>query len=264
MINLDTTEIDRAAKLHQEAIVIDTLGSEPAAWSNQSIERLEEMIKAEMPTWQISKRFGEMVIRDLISNEAVREEYARKFRESGLTAISTTISGSGPIPTTYEGVVQELALWTARFDALPDVLKKATCANDIETAKKENKHAVILNFQNTTQIERDLNKIQFFYDFGVRIIQLTYNSQNHVATGCTERTDGGLSHFGLKVVEKLNELGILIDVSHTGVQSVADALEFSKAPIAFTHTFSRAISEHDRGKTAIQSTPQNRSHKGTR
>lgn len=145
-----------------------------------------------------------------------------------------------------------MALWIAKFDALPNVLKKVTCAQDIETAKKEGKHSIILNFQNTTHFGRDLDRIQFFYDLGIRIVQLTYNSRNYVGNGCTERVDEGLSNFGLKVVEKLNDLDILIDVSHTGPQTIADAIEFSKAPVVFTHSFCKALNDHDRGKTDEQ------------
>ncbi|HAZ32021.1 MAG TPA: dipeptidase, partial [Dehalococcoidia bacterium] len=120
---------------------------------------------------------------------------------------------------------------------------------DIEQAKEEGRRAVILNFQNTTHMGTDLDKLGFFYDLGVRIIQLTYNMRNFVGDGCTERTDCGLSNFGIQVVKRMNELGILVDLSHCGHKTTMDAIEISIRPVAFTHAFCRKLRQHDRGKT---------------
>ncbi len=99
---------------------------------------------------------------------------------------------------------------------------------------------------------KDLNNIDLFRELGLRIVQLTYNTRNWVGNGCTERVDDGLSYFGLQVVERLNQLHMLVDLSHCGYKTAMDAIENSKDPVVFTHTFARKLSNHDRGKTDEQ------------
>ena len=106
-----------------------------------------------------------------------------------------------------------------------------------------------MDFQNTTPIDTDLSRIDLFYNLGVRMIQLTYNLRNLVGDGCTETHKSGLSYFGREVVQALNELGILVDVSHSSEQVGWDALEVSSAPIIISHASSAAVCPHDRGKS---------------
>jgi len=133
-----------------------------------------------------------------------------------------------------------------------DLLSRATCVDDIIRAKREGKHAVLLNFQNTVFLEPKcigLNALDIVYGLGIRVIQLTYKLRNYVGDGCTERYESGLSHFGVAIVEKMNNLHMLVDIGHTGYQSTLDAVEVSKDPIAYTHTACKAIYDHPRGKT---------------
>ena len=110
----------------------------------------------------------------------------------------------------------------------------------------------MIGFQNATHLNRDLANVEFFYNLGIRQMQLTYNSLNALGAGCTERVDVGLSDFGVEVVEKMNELGMIVDVSHTGVQSTMDAIEVSSAPVLFTHANCRALCDNPRCKTDEQ------------
>jgi membrane dipeptidase len=110
---------------------------------------------------------------------------------------------------------------------------------DIERAKKEGKHGIIFGPQDSMFIERDLDLLEIAYEHGLRAMQLTYNWQNEVGSGCREQKDSGLSIFGESLVEKMNELGILIDLSHTGDQTCWDAIEQSKDPVSFTHIIPR-------------------------
>lgn len=103
--------------------------------------------------------------------------------------------------------------------------------------------------QNTLALEGDVDRIDEFHDFGVRMMQPTYNSQTLVGDGCTERTDAGLSHFGVDVVERLNDLDMVVDLSHCGHATSMDAIDVSEAPPAFTHAMCRGLYEHPRGKT---------------
>jgi len=134
------------------------------------------------------------------------------------------------------------------FDHRSDFLMKVLKASDIEKAIKEKKKAIILNFQSMEHIGTDIDLVELYYMMGVRIMQLTYNSKNPVGTGCTARRDRGLTDFGKQVVEKMNELGTIVDVSHCGIQTSIDAVEYSKSPAIASHTFSKQLYAHDRGK----------------
>ena len=103
--------------------------------------------------------------------------------------------------------------------------------------------------QDTKIIEDELSYLRTFYRLGVRIMQLAYNEQVFVGTGCCELKDGGLTFFGKEVVEEMNRLGMLIDLSHCGPQTTLDGIEYSKAPVAITHANARALCDTPRNKT---------------
>ena len=112
--------------------------------------------------------------------------------------------------------------------------------------RKQNRIALFYLFQNSTPISDDLTKLEFFYNLGVRSLQLTYNTRNLVGDGCMERTNAGLSEFGLKLIDRMNALGLLIDLSHGGEQTIADAAHFSQKPIVISHSGCKAVYNHPR------------------
>ena len=134
------------------------------------------------------------------------------------------------------------------IDALGDDLRLVLNADDLERVYKDNVKGVIFDFQDTTSIGGDLNRLDMFHNMGLRIVQLTYNLRNLVGDGCTERYKTGLTYFGIEVVERLNELNMVVDVSHCSQQVGWDAIKFSKSPIMVTHSTSNAVCYHDRGK----------------
>ena len=155
-------------------------------------------------------------------------EYAA-VKESGYTGIQTTLSSNN-----FQVAARALAEWRQRIRENPDKLVQATRAAHIEQAKAEGKMAVVFGFQNATMLEGVLDNLDPLYELGTRCIQLTYNSQNRLGSGCTERVDGGLSDFGVEVVGRMNELGIIVDLSHCGRQTSMDGIEVSGRPAAFT------------------------------
>ena len=121
-------------------------------------------------------------------------------------------------------------------------------ADDLEQVYKDRERGIIFDFQDTTSIGGDLERLDLFHDMGLRIVQLTYNLRNLVGDGCTERYKTGLTYFGIEVVERLNELKMMVDVSHCSQQVGWDAIRFSKSPVIVTHSASNAVCYHDRGK----------------
>ncbi len=128
----------------------------------------------------------------------------------------------------------------------------STKAGHIRQAKKKGRFALILGFQDIAPIEGDLSLMPVFYRLGVRVVQITYTGGNLAGDGCGERTDAGLRYFGLELVEELNRLGILIDLSHCGDATTLEAVKHSKAPVAFTHANCRALCNNKRNKTDEQ------------
>ena len=158
------------------------------------------------------------------------------------------------VPTLSEDFDESMAL-LGKYKAIVaahEGLVSATRAEEIRQAKREGKQALLYQLEPIT-IRRQLERIDEAYGLGVRMMLLTFNSRNFLGDGCTERTDSGLSYLGIEVVERLNELGILIDLSHCGIQTSLDAIRLSKDPVLFNHTGARALNPgHHRLKTDEQ------------
>lgn len=234
-----------AAELHRTSLVVDTMGPPgPSVFTDEMLARLDALARAGADP---AAAIDEM---EVAADDALLCGELAGFWEgwdsSGVDVSSLTIGGFGSPMWTYENAIRDIARWTRKFDALPRYLK-VTSADDMIEAHRTGRKGIVLNFQNTTHFGEDLSLLERFHDLGVRIIQLTYNSRNLVGDGCTERNPGGLSSFGLDVVASMNDLGILIDVSHCSHRTAMDAAEASTAPIAITHGFAESLNPHDRG-----------------
>src|SRR5262249_54940219 len=149
----------------------------------------------------------------------------------------------------FREAMDNIAAWLRRFETYRDTLIPIHTVADIQRAKEAGQVGIILGWQNASPIENDLSRLALFYALGVRVIQITYNERNLLGNGCYERTDEGLSHFGVDAIREMNRLGILIDLSHVGDHTTLDAIEVSEKPVAFTHANARAFFDHPRNKT---------------
>ena len=236
---------DPAARLHADALVIDTMAAPgPHVHTPPMLERLDELVEqgvdASLAIDEMELEADRLLLRDELDG------YWEGWRRSGVDVGSVTVGAFGAGSFTYENAIRDIARWTRKFDAF-DRLLKVTTADDAERAHAENRVGIVLNFQNTTHFGDDLGRLEQFYELGIRIIQLTYNTRNLVGDGCTERNPRGMTSFGLQVIERMNELGVLVDVSHCSEPTQLDAVRASKMPIAITHGFSKTVHEHDRG-----------------
>jgi membrane dipeptidase len=168
------------------------------------------------------------------------------FRTCGITAFHNAVGIGGP--DAHEDALQFIAAWSGFAGRNSDVFALVGRADDIPRAKARRKTAVIMGLQNAEQF-RESKDVRAFYEIGLRCAQLTYNSQNLLGSGSTERVDGGLSDYGVEIVKAMNEVGMLVDVSHSGERTTLDAIEASPRPIAFTHANCRALNNHPRTKT---------------
>jgi membrane dipeptidase len=198
-----------------------------------------------LPSDEADALFESSLVVDMLSNERPWEDDVfAAFERSGVSAIHVSLA-TGNLSV----ALADLATWQARLDAHSDRLVKALRRGDLLEAKQRQKVAVILGFQNATMIESDLKNLDVLHAFGTRCIQLTYNARNLLGDGCTERTNAGLSDFGVEAVRRMNELGIIVDLSHCGEQTAKDAIELSERPPAFTHTMCKAVYDHVRAKS---------------
>jgi membrane dipeptidase len=161
-----------------------------------------------------------------------------KWIAGGATVIAPTVNRPPELMRDTMGRVGE---WFKRLREDSERLLHITSVSDIHRAKEENKLGILFHFQGTTPFEKDLNSIELFHRLGVRMVQLCYNEKDFVGDGCTERTDSGLSEFGLKVVGELNRLGMVVDCSHTGYRTTMDAIEVSEKPVIVSHGNARAV-----------------------
>lgn len=170
------------------------------------------------------------------------------MRRGGLTAANCTCS----IWEGFRATMDNVARWKRWFREHSDLITQVTTSADIARAKREGKTGIILGWQNLTGIEDQIGYLQLFKELGVGIMQIAYNTQNLVGTGCYESRDGGLSDFGHEVIAEMNRLGILCDLSHVGAKTSEDVIKASKKPVAYTHCLPGALKAHPRNKSDEQ------------
>lgn len=170
------------------------------------------------------------------------------MKRGGLTAANCTCS----VWEGFQATMDNVASWKKWLGEHSGRLVQVYRVEDIRRAKSEGKTGIILGFQNTSAFEDRLGYIQLFKELGVGIVQMTYNTQNLVGSGCYESRDGGLSDWGREVVAEMNRVGILCDLSHVGGKTSEDVIRASKRPVAYTHCLPAGLKAHQRNKSDEQ------------
>ena len=151
--------------------------------------------------------------------------------QGGITAVHATLVYWENTQESF----QKMEEWKIHFDKHKDIICHAKTTKDILEAKKNNKVAIIFGFQNSAPIANDIFLVEKFFSKGLRFMQLTYNNQTPLAGGCFELKDSGVSRFGYAVIEEMNRLGMIVDLSHAGRKTCLDAIKFSSKPVAISH-----------------------------
>ena len=152
-------------------------------------------------------------------------------REAGLDAVHVTVV----YHEDYDEFLKRIDEWNKFFEENADLIFLGKNYKDIEKANKEKKTAIFFGFQNCSPIEDDINLVEKVHEHGCRFMQLTYNNQSLLATGCYEKNDSGVTNFGKEVIKEMNKVGIVVDMSHSAEKSTLDAIEISEKPIVITH-----------------------------
>jgi membrane dipeptidase len=173
-------------------------------------------------------------------------EETAAFRSCGITGFHHSIGTGGA--DVRERTLAFFAGWQGFVGRHADLFSLVHEAADLDRAKEAGRIAVIMGVQNAEHFRTPAD-VKVFHQIGQRSSQLTYNAQNLLGAGGTERVDGGLTDFGASIVAAMNEVGMLVDVSHCGDRTTLDAIEASRDPIAITHSNCRALNDHPRLKT---------------
>ena len=152
-------------------------------------------------------------------------------RAAGLDAVHVTIV----YHEDYDELLVEIKKWEKLFSDNSDLIFQGKDYNDIKKANLEKKTAIFFGFQNCSPIEDDINLVEKVHNLGCRFMQLTYNNQSLLATGCYEKIDSGVTNFGREAIKEMNRVGVVIDMSHSAEKSTFDAINLSDKPIAITH-----------------------------
>jgi membrane dipeptidase len=169
-----------------------------------------------------------------------------EFKASGITGFHHSVGVGGP--GSKEQALDFLASYQGWVGRQSDNFTLVGTAADLDHAKAEGKAAIIMGLQNAEQFEKP-EDVQYFYRLGLRCAQLTYNSQNLIGSGSTDRIDGGVSDFGEEIIKAMNKVGMLVDTSHCGERTTLDAIALSPKPIAVTHSNCKALNPHPRNKS---------------
>ena len=151
--------------------------------------------------------------------------------EAKLDAVHVTIA----YHEDFDEVKKNVATWNKYFQDYKDLIFLGKTFQDIEKAHQEKKTAIFFGFQNCSPIEDDIGLVEAVHKMGARFMQLTYNNQSLLATGCYEKNDSGVTRMGKEVIKEMNRVGVVVDMSHSAEKSTFDAIELSSKPIVITH-----------------------------
>ena len=159
------------------------------------------------------------------------EKIFRQMRAGGLDAVHVTVA----YHETFRETVLQIEAWNRHFERHPDLIFQGFTADDIDHARATGRTAIFFGFQNPSPMEDDIGLIEVLHRLGARFMQLTYNNQSLLATGCYEDYDAGLTRMGKQVIREMNRVGMVVDMSHSGDRSTIAAADHSTRPIAVTH-----------------------------
>ncbi len=213
----------RAVDVVQRSTVIDMLNP----FSLFAV--LGELAGEKSPTW-------------LTDPTLYTEKDWQRFQTSGFNVLHIAVGTDS-----YDETLCFLASWNGFIAHHSDWLMRIDSPDRLNTVKKSGKLGIILGIQNSSHF-RTLDDVDFFYSIGQRVSQLTYNSRNLIGTGSTERNDSAITDFGVSIIERMNRVGMAVDVSHCGDLTSLDACAISRAPVLITHSDCRALNPHPRCK----------------
>ncbi|MFQ5705136.1 MAG: dipeptidase [Gemmatimonadales bacterium] len=196
------------------------------------------------PRALIMDAMGEL--RPIYEPALVREMLASGMDSITVTLCDPKVQGAKALELAVDGLME----YDRYLAGHPDLFVKATSVADVDEARRSERLAVFYLYQNATQFGDDLDRVDMFYRLGLRSCQITYNERNLFGVGCrAQGDDGGLTEFGRDLVDRMNSLGMLVDLSHANMRTMADTIEHSRMPVTISHTGCDAVHAHVRNTT---------------
>ena len=177
------------------------------------------------------KKSHTSLIVDALQYSNWSESIFSQMNEGGVSAVHVTIC----YHEDFQEMVKNIICWNSFFDQYSSLIFQGYSYDDILKAKKEGRTAIFFGFQNCSPIEDDIGLVEICYRLGIRFMQLSYNNQSLLATGCYENDDSGITRMGRQVIKEMNRLGMVVDMSHSASRSTLEAIQISDRPIAITH-----------------------------
>jgi len=159
------------------------------------------------------------------------EKIFRQMREGGVDAVHVTIA----YHENFRETVLNIERWNRWFEDFSDVIFHGRTGDDVRRARETDRTAIFFGFQNPSPIEDDIGLVEVLHTLGARFMQLSYNNQSLLATGCYEAEDPGITRMGKQVIKEMNRVGLVVDMSHSAERSTLEAIDLSERPIAITH-----------------------------
>ena len=159
------------------------------------------------------------------------EKIFRQMREGKVDAVHVTIA----YHENFRETVANIEAWNSYFERFPDLIFQGKTGEDVRLARETDRTAIFYGFQNPSPMEDDIRLVEILHTLGARFMQLTYNNQSLLGTGCYENNDSGITRMGKEVIEEMNRVGLVVDMSHSAERSTLEAIEISSRPIVITH-----------------------------
>lgn len=236
---------EQVRQLHQSTAVVDTLAGGPGVFTAAMTDRLTHMDET-ISRPEFFRELQRMITSAFLGSEF--GPYWQAIKESMVDVLSISVGAWGDKPFSFRGAVYDLGEWHRRFAAVPQ-FTPITGTAEVREAKRSGTTGILLGFQNSTQLERDVRNAETFHGLGIRMIQLTYNKRSDAGDGCMQGTDEGLTAFGRELIHCMNDLGLIVDLSHCGPRTTMEAIKWSRAPVAVSHAACAALRPHPRNKT---------------
>jgi membrane dipeptidase len=240
--------LNEAREIQREAFVFDFAPcGEPILMTDRHQSVMEAEIAAGRSAGEVLREMTRDRLDELESSAEVRALVRESWAASGVSAVQVTMGGRAFAPHKWSECIDDVGHWTHRA-RIGDM---AVCGSvdELRQAKAAHKIGIVFGLQDSGIIDTDLGKLDLLYRMGLRVAQLTYNTRNHIGDGCEERSPSGLSKFGVTAVHCMNDLGVVVDVSHCGHATTMDAIKVSRAPVAVTHSSCQALARHPRAKS---------------
>lgn len=251
VMEMSDEEVRRGEDFHQNNFTCDIFGFLPRVLSENGHKKLLELTKENLAFSDFYRKWEEILLFSATEDSDGRKRLENVMKAAGLDCMLATVGSELDLHHS----LHRIGMHQRVFDSLNDLFMKALCSEDIQKARSQNKTAIVCS-ANGAPVNMGMRNekeahfwIDNLYNFGIRVMHLTYNPRNMLGCGCTEENDCGLSRHGCDVVRHLNDAGIIVDVPHTGKLTTLDACKVSSAPVMATHTSCEAVYKHPRAKS---------------